>query len=167
MRTATSALGIALSAACSRAPGPLTAAHASAIEDSVRTTLNELLRYSAAGQWDSMLAIYDDTPGFRWVEQGAVVAKSVADIRRGFAKMPPGMRVVTTVHDPAIAAVSPGAASVLTGFETRMVDSSGTGFSFGGILTLVMVHRASGWKILTGQSSSPTPSTSAPSRPTP
>lgn len=161
MRKAAVALGMLLSSACSQAPAPLTAAHASAIEDSVRTTLDELLGYSAAGQWDSLLAIYDDSPGFQWVEQGRVVAKSVAEIRRGFASFPPGMRVVTTVHDAAIAAVAPGAASVVTGFETRMVDSTGKGFSFGGILVLTMVHRAGGWKILTGHSSSPSPAPAA------
>ena len=155
MRKGAVALGALLSAACSRVPTSLTPAHASAIVDSVRTTLDELLGYSAAGKWDSMLVIYDDTPGFRWVEQGVVVARSVADIRKGFAGFPPGMRVVTTVHDPDIAAVAPGAASVVTKFETKMVDSSGKGFSFGGILALTMVHRAGGWRILTGHSSSP------------
>ncbi|NOT07566.1 MAG: SnoaL-like domain-containing protein [Gemmatimonadales bacterium] len=146
----------AIGGACAPRDMALSTAHASAMADSVRTALAEFLRAGAAGQLDQMLAFYADDPGFRWVEDGAVKARSVEDIRRGLAGLQ-GMRVETTLEDTEVSPAVPGVASVATRFQTRVADSSGTKFSFGGAMTLVMVHRDGGWRILTGHSSSSSP----------
>jgi len=154
-RPALAALAILCVTECARSPVPLTPAHAAAIGDSVRGALDELRRHSAAGQWDSMLLYYADDPGFRWVEEGVVIVRSVGPIRAKLTGMPPGMRIETTYRDMDVAALAPGAASVVTGFETAMVDSAGKRFTFGGTLTMALVHRAGRWQILTGHSSTP------------
>lgn len=149
----TTGVGALLTLACAPAGRPLTPSHAAAMQDSVRTTLDDLRRYSAAGQWDSMAGLYDGDSTFRWAEEGVVVSRSAAQIRRKLTGLPAGMRFETGFSNLDIAPVSPGAASVVTGFQTSLVDSSGTKFSFGGVLTMVLVHRAGGWRILTGHSS--------------
>ena len=42
---------------------------------------------------------------------------------------------------------------VTTLFQTRFVDPKGGGFSFGGALTMTLVERPDGWKILNGHAS--------------
>lgn len=49
--------------------------------------------------------------------------------------------------------VAPGVAMVTTLFQTRLVDPKGGGFSFGGALTMTLVERPDGWKILNGHAS--------------
>lgn len=146
-----------LSSGCASANQPLSAAHASAIKDSVHSALDDLRRYSAAGNWDSMTALYDSDPEFRWIEEGKVVSHAASEIAAKLKSLPSGMKVETTFKDMDVAPVAPGAASVVSGFETSMIDSSGGKISFGGTLTMVLVHRAAGWRILTGHSSAPRP----------
>jgi hypothetical protein len=144
--------------ACQRAdaPRPMTAAHAVAIRDSVQATLDAFLRYSAAGQWDSLAGLYDEGPEFRWLEQGVVQYRSAAQIRQALRRVSPGTRIETTHHDTQLAALAPGAASVATAFHTRFVDPRNpTGLEFGGVITMTLVHRDAGWRIVVGHTSSP------------
>lgn len=147
------ALGAALLASGPGADPGLTPAHAAAIRDSVTTALSAFRGQSAAGQWDSALTFYAEDPGFRWVEEGRVVADSVDDIRRELQRLPPGLRIATEFTGLEIAPLTPGAASVVTGFSTRFLDSTGVKFGFSGMMTLAMVHRGARWQFLTGHSS--------------
>jgi len=138
------------------APRPLTAAHAAAIRDSVQATLDAFLRYSAAGQWDSLGGLYDEGPEFRWMEQGVVQYRSAAQMRQALRRVSPGTRIETTHHDTEIVALAPGAASVATAFHTRFVDPRNpAGLEFGGVITMVLAHREPGWRIVVGHASSP------------
>lgn len=148
---------LTIAAACAalwtaRDPG-LTPARAALIRDSVASTLDGFRAQSAAGRWDSVLTYYADVPEFRWVEEGRVVAESVAVIRHELLGLPPGVRLETIFTGTAIAPLGPGAASVTTGFTTRMFDASGEKFSFSGVMTIAMVHRGPRWQFLTGHSS--------------
>lgn len=133
-------------------PG-LTSVHAAAIRDSVTTALSAYQAQAAAGQWDSVLTFYADDPGFRWVEEGRVVADSVDDIRRTFSGLPAGLRIETEFTGLEITPLAPGAASVVTAFSTRFRDSTGVKFAFGGMMTVAMVHHGARWQFLTGHSS--------------
>ncbi len=139
--------------ACVRPRVTLSPVHAGAIRDSVGAALASYRAASAAGRWDSVVTFYADDPGFRWVEEGKVVADSAADIRRTLLGLPHGLRIETDFAATDIAAIAPGAASVVTGFSTRFVDSTGTTFGFGGVMTVLMVHRGARWQFLTGHSS--------------
>jgi hypothetical protein len=149
------ALALLCTTGCAARPESLTAAHAAAIRDSVHVALDGFRRYSAAGQWDSLLTLYAEGPDLRWVEEGEVKVRSIDQIRAYFTGLPPGMKIETTYRDIEIAPLAPGAASVVTGFETGLVDSTGKKFSFGGMLTMVLVHREGRWQIITGHSSTP------------
>jgi hypothetical protein len=137
-------------------PRPMTAAHAAAIRDSVKATLAAFLRYSAAGHWDSLAGLYDESPEFRWMEEGIVQYRSSAQIRQALRRASPGTRIETTHHDTQIAALAPGVGSVATAFHTRFVDPRNpAGLEFGGVITMTLVHRDAGWRIAVGHTSSP------------
>ena len=154
--SAAAALLAGLSGGCAQDRGRLAEAHVVAIRDSVSATLDAFRRYSAAGQWDSVLRIYADDSSFRWLEGGAVVAHNAAQIRQYFSKLPAGMRIETSYQDTEILPIVPGVASVVTKFQTHMSDSTaGPGFTFGGALTMTFVHRDDGWRILNGHASAP------------
>jgi len=155
---AASALLLGLTAG---APGP-TAVHAqempqadaAAIRKGAQATLDAYCELSAAGRWEALMRLYADDPRFRWASNGSVVARSVDEIRKYFSGLPAGSRVETTYRDTEIAPLGPGVALVETSFKTRMIDAKGGAFEFGGIMTMTLVERADGWKIIGGHSSS-------------
>src|ERR1700730_6254082 len=130
-------------------------AKAAVIRKGVQATLDAYREHAAAGRWDELMRLYADEPRFRWVSSGIVEARSVEQIRKYFAALPPSARVETTYQDAEITPLAPGVATVTTLFQTRLVDSQSGGFSFGGALTMILVKRADGWKILGGHSSGP------------
>jgi len=149
---------LTLIVACAPRAPELSDPHAAAIRDSVETTLAALLRYGATGQWDSLGGLYADDPAFLFAEDGAVRYRSAREIREALAMLPPGTRLQTTHEGTAIMPLAPGVASAITRFHTSFVDSTGTAvFSFSGIASLLLVHRAAGWQILAGHSSSSVP----------
>lgn len=152
-------LGLLLlvSAACARAAPGLSEAHATAIRDSVTATLEDFRRHAADRQWDSMIAIYATDPGFRWLENGEVRYRSAAEIRQALAGVPATTRIVTSYRDTEILALAPGIASVNTLFQTQFLDSATTSFRFGGAITMTLLHRPEGWRIVAGHTSAPIP----------
>jgi hypothetical protein len=128
-------------------------AHRRAIDDSVRQTLTRYTATMAQGHWDSAGAYYSNSPDFRWVEEGKVVARSAQDIRKYLGAMQPTMRIRTVYDSVETTALAPGIASVVTAFSTTMGDSGSAGFTFAGELTMTMIHERDGWVILNGHSS--------------
>ena len=127
---------------------------AAAIRRGVQATLDAYREHAAAGRWEELMRLYADEPRFQWVASGIVEARSVDQIRRHFAALPPGARVENTFQDTEITPLAPGVAMVTTLFQTRLVDPQGGGFAFGGALTMTLIERPDGWKILNGHSSS-------------
>lgn len=146
------ALLMLAAAACAHAPRTLSATHISAMRDSVQETLGLFRRYSAASQWDSLSRLYVDDARFRWVENGMVRYRSAAEIHQALAALPPNTRIESTYQDTEIIPIAPGIASVVTRFQTRIAD-----FSFGGAITMMLIHRDDGWRILGGHTSAPQP----------
>ncbi|MDH3369643.1 MAG: hypothetical protein OEO20_07440 [Gemmatimonadota bacterium] len=115
----------AMTAACAPTERGLTETHAEAIRDSVRQMLADYGRFSTEGLRDSVLALYADTSVFRWVEDGAVRYRSGNEVREALAALPSTARVQTTLQNTEIIPLGPGLASVVTGFTTQFVDSTG------------------------------------------
>lgn len=133
----------------------LTSEHAAAIRDSVAAMMADFRRYSAEAEWDSLLSLYADGPEFYWAEGGAVQYSTTDEIRAAVEAAGSGVRLVTTHRDMKVTPLAPGVASVFTLFDTRFVDSTGSGFNYSGAVTMVVAHRERGWQILSGHSSTP------------
>jgi hypothetical protein len=157
-RTLVAAFALLGVAACNTTPPAftLTAAHAAAIRDSAQTTLDAFRRYSAAGHWDSLAGLYADDPDFRWLDQGMIQYRTTAQIRQALRRVSPDTRSESSSFDTKILALAPGVAAVSTIFHTRFFIAGKPGGETGGVLDMVLVHRADGWKILQGHSSSRT-----------
>ena len=160
------ALGLAgalVLAACTSGAGgdramPLSLLAERAIEDSARMLLEQFRRLGAAARWDSLAGLYDDAPNFSWIESGRVVARSRADIRRGFDTLSPQLSLATTFDSLEVHALAAGVAFVQTRTTTQFIDKSSSGapaFSFMTTMTMLIVRRADGWKIRHGHASGP------------
>ena len=150
---------LALAGACasggSARPAPMSESAQRATEDSVRTMLGEFARLGAAAQWDSLALLYDDAPNFSWIENGNVVARSRAEIRRGLEKVPPGMALATRFDPLEVRALDIGVVFVQTTSHTQFVNQA-TGapaFGFSTMLTMIVVRRPDGWKLRQGHAS--------------
>lgn len=151
------ALGLA-AVPCAAQPatrGALPPAHAAAIRDSARAFLAELEKTFASGDRAATARMYSSDARFRWVESGRVTARSAAQIAEYLKQIPAGLKVATTYTDPDFAALAPGLAQVVTPFQTTMGDPAAGGASFGGMLTMILVHERDGWRLLHGHASSP------------
>jgi hypothetical protein len=148
------ALGAALAGACMPAAPMMTASHAAAIRDSAQAALDAFQRHSAEGQWDSLAGLYADDANFRWLENGVIQYRSPAQIRQALGRVAPGTRIETSYLDTKVVALAPGAAAIATTFHTRFIENGVERAEFGGVLDIVLVHRADGWRILFGHSSS-------------
>lgn len=146
---------LAACATTARTAQPLSDVHATAIRDSVQQTLDLFRRYSRTRQWDSLVTLYADDPRFRWIENGAVRYRSPSDIQVGLAALPPNTSIESTYRDTEITPIAPGIASVTTLFQTRFVSPPAPPFEFGGAITMMLIHRPDGWRILSGHSSAP------------
>ena len=150
---------VAMVPACPGMPArqEMTAVHAAAIRDSVQATLDAFRRYSAAGQWDSLASLYADDKDFRWMDQGMIQYRTAAQIRQALRRVAPGTRAETSYFDTSILPLAPGVAAVTTIFHTRFSEAGKPRAENGGVLDMIFVHRADGWKILFGHSSSRSP----------
>ena len=156
MRQTASLLFLLSTAGCASATSGLPPTHTAVIQDSIRTTLDAFRRHGANRRWDSLAAKYAPDSSFRWVENGEVRYRSPEEIRTALARVSATMRIETSYRDTEIFPLAPVIPSVLTHFETRFVDST-TSFSFGSAMTMVVMHRAGGWKIVSGHGSGPIP----------
>jgi hypothetical protein len=151
-------LAVAVLAACATVESrdqALTPAHAAAIRDSVRAMLSTFQRYSANRQWDSVTTLYVADSTLRWIENGRVVMRSSAALEQGFGSLPKTTSIETTYDTLEITPVAPGVAAVLAYYHTTFKDSTRGNATFGGLLTMTIVHRPSGWQFLNGHTSSP------------
>jgi hypothetical protein len=128
-------------------------AHQAAIRDSVGVFLEAFLQFSAVGEWDALLALYADTPEFRWVEDGAVEYESVDAIRAVIASMPQGTRIVTSHDDVRITPLAPGLAWASMKFASMFLEPTGAGYAVTGSSTMVLRNTDDGWRIIGGHSS--------------
>jgi hypothetical protein len=141
--------------ACRQPTAPFTDAHQSAIRDSVTAALDAFKRYSASGKWDSLAALYSSAPDFRFAESGTIQYESAASIKGALSTVPAGTRIETNYEQLRIAPLAPGVAVASGLFITRFEDSTNSGFTFSGAISMVWVHEAEGWRIRHGHSSAP------------
>ena len=142
------------SARCATSSPGLSADHAAAIQDSVRSALGDYRRHAAAAQWDSVVRLYSADSTLRWIEDGR--RADGAAIRRALTSLPRGMRVETTYDSMQVVALAPGIAALTTYYRTRFVGTP-TPVQFAGAISMVWAHEAGGWRIRSGHSSSTTP----------
>ena len=76
-------------------------------------------------------------------------------LEKGLGSLPPTTSIETTYDTLEITPIAPGVASVLAYYRTTFKDSIRGNATFGGLLTMTVVHRPSGWQFLNGHTSAP------------
>ncbi len=138
-------------------PAGLSEAHATAIRDSVSSTLDAFRELGSGPDPAAAAGFYSESPAFRFYENGALRYGSAAEVRAALEGLGPGMRITTEYSDTDIEALAPGLALVRSLFESTLQGEGGFEFSYGGAMTTLWVHEPDGWRIVSGHTSSPVP----------
>lgn len=98
-------------------------------------------------------SMYDREDGFHWIERGRVQYESGADAAASLQSLTQaGGTSQMTVDSIHVAEMAEGAALVSAHFDFVMLSSEGQQqFAFDGWMTVGMVKRAEGWRIVGGQ----------------
>lgn len=142
-----------LASGCATAPGRLTPDQSASVHAEVQATLDAFSRHGVSGEWDALVALYADEPGFRWIEANRPGYRSVAEVRAALVSLGPGARAETVYRDIEIVPLARALARVATRFETRLLVDGEERVRFGGTLAMTLVRRQ-GWQVLTGHAAS-------------
>ncbi len=106
-----------------------------------------------AGDSAAISDMYDDNPGFHWVERGGVQYSTREQATASFEELVnSGSKPHMTIDDMQVAVLGDDSALVSTHFDLALRDATGAEqFAFDGWMTVGMVRRESGWKIAGGQ----------------
>ncbi|MFK7828731.1 MAG: hypothetical protein AB8B57_03020 [Congregibacter sp.] len=110
----------------------------------------------STGKSEFAASMYEDAPGFHWVEQGAIQYESADEAAASLlAISESGAAPRMTVNILRVAELGDGAALVSAQFDFDLLSDTGDSlFSFGGWMTVGMVKRTGGWRIAGGQTTS-------------
>lgn len=135
-------------AACSPANGDAEISAEAAFADYVAALNN--------GDIEVAASIYDDADGFHWIERGAVQYASGAEAAKSLkASLQSGGKVRMRTDNVHVAEMGTDSALLSAHFEYTMLDEADIAlFSFDGWMTVGMVKREDGWKIVGGQTGS-------------
>jgi hypothetical protein len=140
------------------APGALDAAHAAAIQDSVRDLASAIARDLERDGPTAWLSYFLDGPEFFMASDGQLVFPSVdsaTSFVRGFA---PGVaHMELRWEDMRIDPLTPGTAVLAASYHEVITDTAGSESRFQGYFTGVAVHTLTGWRLRDLHWSSPVP----------
>lgn len=125
------------------------AAPADPVAESVRRAFEDYQKRLNSGDYAGALEYYADDPRFFWVTHDQVVARSKAEIAKGYARLK-GTATTVTYAPPRITVLSPDAAVITTTLSARMGKGPHAA-QFTSLLTLVLIRTAAGWRFLTGR----------------
>lgn len=147
-----------LLAACQLSGGRLTQAHRTALQDSVRQTLEAYTAQVNALEWDAAIGYFADDPGFRWAEDGRITYPTYDSVVTTFNAL---RSVITAIQlhwrTVDVVALGPGAAAVTATFHEAFTDTAGTKTEFSGAVMIALRHQRDGWKFVSGHASSVQP----------
>ncbi|MEQ8328878.1 MAG: nuclear transport factor 2 family protein [Longimicrobiales bacterium] len=131
-----------------------TAADTAAVVADVRTALEAYQVAVDARDEEAIRAAYLPDGRFVWMEDGSVRYRSADAVLEALAAFPADVRLRTVYSGLEVVLLAPGAAHAWAGFTTTVGEGPG-GYSFGGILSWVLVTDEDGrWRIAGGHTSS-------------
>ncbi|MEO8847723.1 MAG: nuclear transport factor 2 family protein [Casimicrobiaceae bacterium] len=108
-----------------------------------------------AQQWNRVVALYSDQPGFRWVENGKVVYTSKQNVADAYAWLHQHVRHASYLpSDTNVTGLSGDTAQVSTRFVARVVTVDGREFAYSGDMRMVLRRENGAWRIAGGEAHS-------------
>jgi ketosteroid isomerase-like protein len=129
-------------------------AHARAIIDSVRLTLDAYQERFSAADRDSLQRFYAEDSNWKWAVNGRFGNLSSFMIRSRLDRLAAYPHWFIGYKDPAIQPLAPGLAVVQTEYRLSFEAVDGKRFVYDGALTMFWKHQPQGWKVVGGHSSS-------------
>lgn len=120
-----------------------------AVTESVRRAFEDYQRRLNSGDLAGALEYYADDPRFFWVTHDKIVARSKAEIVKGYEQLK-GSGATITYATPRITVLSTDAAVITTTLSARM-GKGPKAAQFSSLLTLVLIRTEAGWRFLTGR----------------
>ncbi len=145
-------------AACGGSPGAVPSAReAEQIEGDVRATLEAYQEAIAQRDSAQIVALLAPDLRFRWLEDGRQAYRSPDQVIAGLRSIPAESSIETIWSNPDVTAIRSDIALVATEFSTTVMaaDSTGQGFSFSGVISMVLELGPDGWRIVVGHTSTP------------
>ena len=150
-RSLAAALALAVGARAAAAQG---AASLQPVADSVRREWLDLGRCLNAADVPCAIGHYADDSRFQWVERGAVVATSYAQMRHGLEQIK-GYGGMHVAYDELRVVMADRDVALLSTHFTTTLGAGAKAVTFSGLITATLIRTAAGWRILSGHSSAP------------
>jgi len=142
---------------CQSGAPALDPAREAAIAAEIRAAFDEYTRSLNDGDFGRALQFYADDRRFRWVEDGEVRYRSRDEVAKGFAQLA-DLGAATFEHaPPEIVVLGPDSAILLTSHTTTLGVDRLLPVSFSGAITITLVRTRSGWRFLSGHTSTARP----------
>lgn len=151
--------GAATSAARGDPPGATaSAADLSGAAEQARAAVTAYIEAINAMDFDSAGSFYSESPGFQWIEDGAIRYRSASESRESLAGLERmASSTELTVADLSVTAMGPDAAVASCHFAQTIGVEGGPGFAFAGALTIVLRNEDGRWLFVSGHTSSSRP----------
>jgi uncharacterized protein (TIGR02246 family) len=148
-------LSFVLLAACNPFPSSSTSTPAATVDTAeVRTAVDTYIAKVSARDGAGAGEVFANDPAFRWIASGRVVYDSRATAIQGLTNFLTGFpESVFKVHDIKIDAIGDAEAVAVLTFTQTVGANGQTAITFEGILTLTLVKREEGWRIIQGHAS--------------
>lgn len=129
-------------------------AHAEAMVDSISATLAAYQERFGATDRDSLQRFYADDPEWKWAANGRFGIPSSDMIRARLDRLAVYPHWHIAYVNTNIRPLAPGLAVVSTEYRMSFEAGDGKRSVYDGALTMFWKHRAEGWKVVGGHSSS-------------
>lgn len=123
------------------------------IKTQARTAFDAYVLAINEGDLETAAAFYDDDPDFHWVDRGILQYDSATAAGDSLkASSPPGSTTAFSYDQLYMADLADNAALLTVRYNYDVsFEGGGEGYGWQGWMTLAMVKRDNGWKIVAGQ----------------
>lgn len=129
---------------------------AAAVSGEVENFLDSYRQAIEARDASALKKMYVEDDRFAWIEDGEVRYRSPEDILTGLAGLSSDVVIQTEYQDVEVSPVGNDGARAVMGFRT-VIGEGPSAYRFGGIVSIVLEKSPSGWRIVSGHTSTPRP----------
>ena len=121
----------------------------------VAAFLDQYLSAIEARDERKIRAAYVSDDRFTWIEDGKVRYRTATEVLTGLATIPAGTPIRTELKDLTVVVIGQSGAHAWASFSTT-IGTQPRGFTFGGMISLVLEKQNDTWRLVGGHTSSPT-----------
>ncbi len=125
------------------------------IKTEVAAFLDQYFEAIEARDETKIRAAYVSDDRFTWIEDGKVRYRTATEVFTGLATIPAGTPIRTELKNLTVVTIGQTGAHAWADFSTT-IGTQPRGFTFGGVISLVLEKHDDKWRLVGGHTSSPT-----------